>query len=81
MIVSSLLIQRRTKAEIAPPKKLSRWRIYFRGRDGRTCYILNTGNVDILKSSPSGQLELLMWIGALFGEMALIDSAPVQPLL
>ena len=50
--------------------------IFREGETGGHAYILDTGNVDILKSSPSGQLKVAdVDQGALFGEMALIDSA------
>lgn len=53
-------------------------RIFAEGETGSHAYIVDTGSVRIFRTSPDGeQLDLaLLDRGALFGELALIDSAP-----
>ena len=51
--------------------------IFREGETGGHAYVLNNGRVEIYKASASGQFKVAeVDEGALFGEMALIDSAP-----
>ena len=52
--------------------------IFKQGSTGRIAYIVQKGAVDILHAKPDGTEKLLanIGVGAIFGEMALIDDHP-----
>jgi CRP-like cAMP-binding protein len=51
--------------------------IFAEGQPGRHAYLVQSGSVEIVKTSSSGPVVLgRIGVGGLFGEMALIDDAP-----
>ena len=52
--------------------------IFKQGSGGRTAFIIQKGAVDIVHELPSGEEKLLanVGVGAIFGEMSLIDDKP-----
>lgn len=52
--------------------------IFKQGSTGRTAFIVQKGAVDILRSNEDGSEKHLanIGVGAIFGEMALIDDKP-----
>lgn len=69
-MATDVLIERKTYAEGDT--------IFKQGSEGRVAYIVQKGAVDILRAQPDGTEKLLakIGVGAIFGEMALIDDSP-----
>ena len=52
--------------------------VFKQGSTGRTAFIVQKGAVDIVHTTPEGEEKVLanISVGAIFGEMSLIDDRP-----
>lgn len=69
-MANDIMIERKTFAEGDV--------IFKQGSNGRTAFIVQKGSVQIFRTTPEGAEKPLavLGLGAIFGEMALIDDKP-----